>query len=90
MPIKDISKTVIAYGLLPPKEDDLLPQFPPSEWFSWVDDAIKKEMEKIEMNDIQKFIKLLRKNVKNKSGYIDKQDMDTIILDTLEEMNDKE
>lgn len=85
----DLNSNVMLYGIPLPREGEKLPQFPTPEWppnFPCIEP--KKEIKK--MDDVKKFIKLLRKNINEKSGYIERKDMDSIILDTLEEMSGDE
>ena len=83
-----LSNNVMFYGLFPPREGKKLPQFPTPGWPKDSPFPILKKETK--MNEVQKFIKILRNKVSERSGYIDKKEMDTIILDTLEEMGNNE
>ena len=83
-----LSNNVMLYGLFPLREGEKLPQFPIPEWPK--DSPFPELKKETKMNEVQKFIKILRSKVSDRSGYIDKKEMDTIILDTLEEMNNNE
>lgn len=85
-----LTNVTILYGLLPPKKDDKHPQFPfPEKWEipEIPDFPIQEKGGKQEMNKINKFIKLLRKKLNEKSkALIDIKEIDTMILDVLEDM----